>query len=182
MKNTLERIRVNNRVSPAFIELLILERSKGKSLRQLGQLFGKSHEKIRKLLARYYRPQATLLTENRVATMLGYPASWLAKLRKEGISNPIRPGASWLYSEEQVRQVPSLITEERKCQQCGKPCPLHSGRFCTECLQYRRKHRYQYLSPEKKAEHLKRTRAWRKANPEMKGDNRRERKTAEISL
>ena len=44
---------VNNRVSPATVELLTRERSKGKSLRQLGQLFGKSHEGIRQVLAKY---------------------------------------------------------------------------------------------------------------------------------
>jgi len=41
---------VNNRVSPATVELLTREISKGKSLRQL---FGKSHEGIRQVLAKY---------------------------------------------------------------------------------------------------------------------------------
>jgi len=39
-----------------------------------------------------------------------------SKLRKEGIINPIRPGHCWLYSEEQVRQIPALIAEARKCE------------------------------------------------------------------
>jgi len=54
-------------------ELLIHERSKGKSLRQLGQMFGMSHEKVRQLLAKYNRPQGTLLPEQKVAADLGYP-------------------------------------------------------------------------------------------------------------
>ncbi len=33
---------VNNRASPATVELIIRERSKGKSLRQLGQMFIRS--------------------------------------------------------------------------------------------------------------------------------------------
>jgi len=92
-----------NRVSPATIELLIRERSKGKSLRQLGRMFGRSHERIRQLLAKHGPPQVTLLPEKRVAAKLGYPVTWLMRLRKEGIIKPIRPAGRWLYSEEQVR-------------------------------------------------------------------------------
>ena len=153
MKKTIERTRVNSGVLPAFIdiELLTLGRSKGKSLRQLGQMFGKSHEKIRQLLAKHDRSPVTLLSEFRVAANLGYPLFWIVKLRKEGITSPIRPGGHWLYSEEQVRQISSLIAEARICQQCGKPRPLGSIRFCTECSQDRAKER---------------NLAWRKANPE----------------
>jgi len=143
--------RVNNTVSPATIELLIRERSRGKTLRQLGQMFGRSHEKIRQLLAKHDRSPVTLLSEPSVAAKLGYPVHWLIKLRKDGITSPIRPGRSWLYSEEQVRQIPSLIAELRKCQQCGKPRPLGSHRFCRECRQYRDKEMLL---------------AWKKANPE----------------
>jgi len=122
-------------------ELLIHERSKGKSLRQLGQMFAMSHEKVRQLLAKYDRPQVTLLPEKKVAADLGYSVGWLAQLRKEGIIKPIKPGGFWLYSEEQVRQIPSLITEIRKCEQCGKPRPHQSKRLCRECRQYRKKQR-----------------------------------------
>jgi len=155
-----------NRASPATVELLTRERSKGKSLRQLGQLFGKSHEGIRQLLAKYGPPQVTLLSENKVATKLGYPLQWLAKLRKEGVVTPIRTGGRWLYSEEQVGQIPALIAEARKCQQCSKPRPAGYPRFCRECSQYRRKHKYESLSLEAKAKHAKRCLAWQKANQE----------------
>jgi len=143
MQKTVEY--TNNRVSPATIELLIQERSKGKSLRQLGRMFGRSHEKIRQVLAKYDPPQVTLLPENTVAVKLGYPLGWLIQLRKEGIINPIRPRghrlySHRLYSEEQVRQIPSLIAERRKCERCGKPRPFYSIKFCRECSQYRRKH------------------------------------------
>ncbi len=164
MQKTVEY--TNNRVSPATVELLIRERSKGKSLRQLGQMFGRSGERVRKVLAKYDLPQVTLLPENRVAAKLGYPLWWLAKLRKEGVITPIKPGGFWLYSEEQVRQIPSLIAEARRCERCGKPRPLGYLRFCRECSQYRKKHRYSALSPEEKAEHRKRCLAWQKANPE----------------
>ncbi|GAH27770.1 unnamed protein product [marine sediment metagenome] len=109
MQKTVEHARANNRVSPAFIELLTRERNKGKTLRQLGQMFGRSHEEIRQILAKYGSPQVTLLPEERAAVELGYPVTWLTQLRKEGIINPIRPGGFWLYSEEQVKQIPSLI-------------------------------------------------------------------------
>lgn len=128
----------NNRVSPSTVELLIRERSKGKTLRQLSQIFNRSHERIRQILTKYGPPQVTLLAEKRVAAKLGYPVYRLVQLRKEGVINPIRPGTRWLYSEEQVRQIPALITEARKCQQCGKPRPLGSVRFCRECRQYRK--------------------------------------------
>ena len=131
----------NKRVSPATIKLLIRERSKGKTLRQLGQMFGRSPERIRQILAKYDLSQVTLLPENKVAAKLGYPVLWLIRLRKEGIIKPIRPAGFWLYSEAQVRQIPSLITERRKCQRCGKPRPLGSHRFCRECRQYRKKER-----------------------------------------
>ena len=112
MQKIVEQTRAN-RVSPACIELLIRERNKGKSLRQLGQMFGRSHEAVRQVLAKYSPSQATPLPENRVAAKLGYPVTWLVQLRKEGITNPVRPGAYWLYSEEQVRQIPSLIAMRR---------------------------------------------------------------------
>ena len=152
MQKTVEYT-VNNRLSSATatVELLIRERSKGHTLRQLGQMFDRSHERIRQVLAKYDLPQVTLLPENGIARKLGYPQWWLTKLRKEGIIKPIRPGSLWLYSEEQVEQIPSLIAEARKCQQCGKPRPLHSQRFCKECRLYRKKER---------------NLAWQKANPE----------------
>ncbi len=146
------------------VELLIRERSKGKSLRQLGQMFGRSHERVRQVLARYDLPQVMLLPENGVAAKLGYPVRWLIRLRKEGIITPVKPEGYHLYSEEQVRQIPSLIAEARKCEQCGRLRPLGSRRFCKECSQYRKS--YKNLSPEAKAKHLKNVLAWRKANPE----------------
>ena len=121
-------------------ELLIHERSKGKSLRQLGQMFGMSHERVRQLLGKYDRSQGTLLPEQKVAADLRYPVVWLAQLRKEGIIKPIKRGF-WLYSEEQARQIPSFIAETRKCEQCGKPRPRGSHRLCRECGQYRKKQR-----------------------------------------
>ncbi len=157
---------INNRVSPATVELLIQERSKGNSLRQLGRMFNRSHERIRQVLAKYDLPQVTLLPETTVAAKLGYPPAWLIQLRKEGIINPIKPSGCWLYSEEQVKQIPSLITEARKCGQCGGPRPPGSIRFCRECSQYRKNHHYSILSPEAKERHIKRCTAWHKANPE----------------
>ena len=155
-----------NGVPPACVELLIRERNKGKSLRQLGQMFDKSHERIRQILAKHDPSYSTLLPEGRVTADLGYPVWWLIWLRKKGIVNPIKRGHYWLYSEEQVRQIPSLIAEARKCQRCGKLRPLGYHRFCKECSQYRKKHKYKSLSPEEKAAHIKRCQAWRKANPE----------------
>ena len=140
--------RANNGLSPASIELLIRERSKGKSLRQLGHMFNRSHERIRQVLAKYDL-QVTLLPENRVAAKLGYPLWWLTQLRKEGIINPIKPGGFWLYSEEQVRQIPLLIAEVRKCERCGSLRPPSYRRFCRDCSQYRKS--YRALSPEEKA-------------------------------
>lgn len=61
-----------NRASPT-VELLIREGSQGKTLRQLGQMSGRSHERIRKVLAKYGPPQVTLLPEKRVTVKLGYP-------------------------------------------------------------------------------------------------------------
>ncbi|MBA7559387.1 hypothetical protein ES708_01001 [subsurface metagenome] len=52
MTKTIEYSGANHKVSPATIELLISERNKGKSLRQVGQMFGRSGERVRKLLAR----------------------------------------------------------------------------------------------------------------------------------
>ena len=159
---TLER--TNNRVSPECIGLLVRERSNGKSLRQLGRMFGRSHERIRQVLARCDLPP--LLSEKGVAVKLGYPVNWLAKLRKEGLTSPIKRGHYWLYPEDQVEQIPSLIAERRKCELCGAPRPFGYPRFCRECSQYRKKHKYRTLSPEEKAVHIKRCLAWREKNPE----------------
>ena len=137
MQKTVEYTGAEHRVSPAAIELLTRERNKGKTLRQLGQMIGRSGERVRQLLAKYAPPQVTLQPEKMIAAKLGYPIWWLVQLRKDGITNPIRSGGLWLYSEEQIRQIPSLIAEARKCQQCGKPRPFHSQKFCRECGQYR---------------------------------------------
>jgi hypothetical protein len=164
-KNNVEHVG-NNKVSPAALELLIHERNKGKSLRQLGQMFGISHERVRQILARYSPSRVTLFPESRVAARLGYPVAWLVQLRKEGIINPTKPGGHWLYTEEQVRQIPSLIAQIKRCERCGEPRSPGYHRFCRECSQYRRKHYYRSLSPEEKAEHRKKCVAWQKANPE----------------
>ena len=165
MKKTLEYAGIN-RTSPATMELLIHERNSGKSLRQLGQMFGVSHEQVRQILAKHNPPRVTLLAENTVAAKLGYPVTWLIKLRKEGIINPTKPGGHWLYSEEQVRQIPSLIAEMRRCDRCGQLRPSGYQRFCRECSQYMKKHHYRTLSPEEKAKHREQSLAWRKANPD----------------
>ena len=165
MRKTLEHARTK-RISPATLELLIHERNSGKSLRRLGQMFGVSHEQVRLILAEYSPTRAAFLAENTVAAKLGYPVTWLIKLRKEGILNPTKPGGHWLYSEEQVRQIPSLVAEMRKCERCGELRPPYCRKFCRECGQYRIKHRYISLSPEEKAEHREQSLAWRKANPE----------------
>jgi len=135
-------------ISAATIELLIQERNQGKNLRQLGQMFGISHEKVRQILAEHGRSQVRFLAENTVAVKLGYPVAWLSQLRKEGITNPTKPGGHWLYSEEQIRQIPSLIAQMRKCSRCGRPRPLGYRKFCKECSQNRRKHYYRSLSSE----------------------------------
>ena len=165
MQKALEHTGVTHRVSPATVELLVRERNNGKTLRQLGQMFGRSYEWVRQVLAKYDPPQEPLLSELSVAAKLGYPVVWLARLRKEGLTSPINRGR-WLYSEEQIKQISLLIAERRKCEQCGKPRSPGSQRFCKECNQYRKRHRYRYLNPEKKARHIERCLAWRKANPE----------------
>jgi hypothetical protein len=138
-------------VSSATVELLIQERNKGKNLRQLGQMFGMSHEQVRQILAKHGRSRVSFLAENTAAVKLGYPVAWLIQLRKEGITNPTKPGGHWLYSEEQVRQLPSLIAKMRRCDRCGELRPLGYRRFCRECSQYRKKHRYKSLNLEEKA-------------------------------
>jgi transcriptional regulator with XRE-family HTH domain len=149
-------------ISAATVEQLTQERSKGKNLRQLGQMFGISHEQVRQILAKHGRSRVSFLAENTVAVKLGYPVDWLIKLRKKGLIKPRRPGGHWLYSEEQVRQLSSLIAEMRRCDRCGEPRPLGYRRFCRNCSQYRKKHRYKSLNPEENAEHRERSAALRK--------------------
>jgi transcriptional regulator with XRE-family HTH domain len=128
MQKIVEQARIN-RASPATIELLIHERNKGMSLRQLGQMFGISHEQVRQILAKHSPSLVTFLAEKTVADKLGYPVSWLIKLSKEGIIKPMKTGGHWLYSEEQVRQITSLISEIRRCERCGELCPKGYRRF-----------------------------------------------------
>jgi len=166
-----EQTRANNGVSPAVIELLIRERSKGKTLRQLGQTVGRSHERIRQILAKHNVSEATLLTERGVAAKLGYPVGRLMCLRKEGTIKPIKPAHRWLYSQDQVRQISSIIAERRRCERCGEPRPLWSHRFCRECRQYREE-AWMRLSPEKKAEHLKNCMALQKDRENDETENK----------
>jgi len=155
-----------NKVSPVIAELITHERNKGKSLRQLGQMFGVSHEYVRQILVKHNPSLVAFLTESKVAAKLGYPVTWLIKLRKDNIINPTKPGGHRLYSEEQIRQIPSLIAEMRRCERCGELRPPCYRIFCRDCSQYRKKHRYRSLSPEEKARHRERSLAWRKANPD----------------
>jgi transcriptional regulator with XRE-family HTH domain len=97
--------------SSTDLELLIRERNKGKSLRQLGQMFGISHEMVRQILAKHGPVRVELFPESSVAARLGYPIGWLVRLREAGITNPTKPGGRWLYSEEQVKQIPSIIAQ-----------------------------------------------------------------------
>jgi len=87
MQNTVEYTGANKRVLPATVELLMRERNRSKSLRQLGQMFNRSHESIRQVLAKYDPPQLTLLTEQRVAAKLGYPLQWLIRDQIPGFSD-----------------------------------------------------------------------------------------------
>ena len=161
----MEHSRQDKTVSAACVELLVRERGKGKTLRQLGQMFGISHERVRQILAKYGQP--ALLPESTVAAKLGYPREWLIRLREEGTVKPVKPGHFWLYSEEQVRQIPSLIAEARKCQRCGKPRPPGSHKFCSECSpQYRKEHPYKALRAEKKTKADEMGAAQQEANPE----------------
>jgi hypothetical protein len=143
---------LKNRGSPVNIKLLIQERNKGRSLRQLGQMFGVSHERVRQILAQHSPSRVTLLAENTVAVKLGYPVEWLIQLRKAGVIKPTAPEGHRLYSEEQIRQIPSLIAEMRRCDRCGQPRPLGYRRYCQECSQYRKMHHHKILSLEEKAE------------------------------
>jgi len=162
MQNTVEY--TDGKVSPATIELLISERDNGKTLRELGQKYTRSYQRIGYLLNKY-DSLAALLPETKVAANLGYPKKWLAQLREKGLIKPRKLGF-WLYSEEQVRQIPSLIADTRKCAQCGKPLPKGAKRFCIECREYRKRNWYNRQSPEGKAAHNKHCMAWREANPE----------------
>jgi hypothetical protein len=155
IQKTAEHAR-RNRVSSATLEILIRERNKGRSLRQLGQMFGVSHEHVRQILAQHSQSRVTLLAENTVAVKLGYPVAWLIQLRKEGVIKPTTPGGHRLYSEEQVRQIPSLIAEMRRCNRCGELRPIGYRRFCRECSRYRKRHYYRSLSQEEKAVHRER--------------------------
>ncbi len=111
MQETIEYTVINNRVSPDTVELLIRERSKGKSLRQLGQMFNRSPERIRQVLAKYPHSEVTLLPEDRVAAKLGYPLYWLTKLRKEGIITDTIPAikADKTLNLEAKRALISLV-------------------------------------------------------------------------
>jgi hypothetical protein len=150
-----------NRVSPDT-ELLIEERNRGKSLRQLGQIFGISHELVRQILAKHSPSGVKLLPESRVAARLGYPIGWLVQLREAGVTNPTKPGGHRLYSEEQVKQIPSIIAQMRSCERCGRPREPGCRKFCRECSRYSRKYYYRNLSTEEKAEHRKKSLARRK--------------------
>ena len=163
MQNAVEYTR--GKVSPATIELLIRERDNGKTLRELGLKYNRSYQRIGYVLNKHDGSLDGLLPELKVAANLGYPVAWLAQLRKEGLIKPRKLGF-WLYSEEQVRRIPSLIASTRKCEQCGKPRQKGSNRFCIECREYRKRNWYNRQSPEGKAAHKKHCMAWREANPE----------------
>ena len=129
-------------------------------------MFGRSHEAIRQVLAKYDPPREPLLSETSVVAKLGYPVGWVTRLWKEDIISPAKRYNGYLYSEEQVRQIPLLIAERRRCERCGELRPPGYPRFCRECSQYRKKHPYLAMSLDEKARHIERCLAWRKKNPE----------------
>jgi len=105
---------VNYRSSPATVELIVCEKSKGKTLRQLGQMFGRGLKGIRQVLVKYDGKQIWLLPEHRAAAELGYSVAWLINLRREGHIRPLGFGHLWLYSKQELSRIPSLIGEPRR--------------------------------------------------------------------
>ena len=114
MEKIVEYTGANHGVSPATVELLIRERNKGRSLRQLGQMFGRSHERIRQVLAKYGSQVVTLLPEKRVAAKLGYLPGRLARLRRKGIINPVRPGVAGFILRSKSDKYHHLLPRQKE--------------------------------------------------------------------
>ena len=130
-------------------------RQQGKTLRQIGDEFGVSRERIRQVLQAEYRTtKYHFFSQLQVAKKLRCSTGTLLQL--VDTVEPKREGKSWLYTEKQVIEMQALIHKLRTCPICGGYKYYFTSRACWRC---RRKHRLELMSEEQREHHQELVRA-----------------------
>lgn len=159
------------------IKEVVEMRYEGATLREIGSHFNVSAERIRQVLEREYGTSQLnmYMPESHVAQLLGVPASYMRKLRDEGVVTPTRreKGHIWLYTKVEIEKARDSV-KRRECTLCGKRLTLAQTKFCSECGKKVRHNRYLVFTPEQKKIHSARMIRWRKEHPEWVKAHQRE--------
>lgn len=143
-------------------------REQGQTLQEIGDTFGVSRERIRQVLAQYFRDAKIIgLSPSEVCDILGCTLYVLRRLRKKGVVKGILHGKnSWRYTLEAVRAALSFYM--RPCPYCKKGLQTYSmdRKYCDRVCQ-RHMHAYRNKTEEKKAVQKASTRNWGRAHPEQ---------------
>jgi len=113
-------------------------RQSGASLQSIGDAFGISRQRVGWLLQEHRSTAIIgLLSRSQVAELAGCRVSYISKLRRRGIIQPVAvPGRKWaLWGADSLGKV---ISHQRchpeVCQICGQPLPSRRPVYCSaEC-------------------------------------------------
>lgn len=149
-------------------------RRQGNTLQAIGNTVGRTRERVRQILVEHYgRVEMELLPEGRAARIIGCGRWRLVKLRKSGVTHPVRLGIwFWLYDREEIEK--AMLALQRTCPHCGNPLSLEKTRkYCPECSKESRRYNYPFMSEEAKREHIQACVRWQKEHPERTRELRR---------
>jgi ribosomal protein S27AE len=124
------------------LQMVEMRRS-GYTLQKIGDYVGVSRERVRQILEEHHvKPEAGLLTETKVANVIGCSIGRLRRLRQQGMLNPVHRGNPFHYYDRAELEKVKLALQ-RRCPRCGELLPMvHVGRYCSRCQSANRKYRY----------------------------------------
>jgi hypothetical protein len=122
-------------------------RRSGYTLREIGDSVGVTRERIRQLLQQHHvNVDILLLSEKRMAKVIGCPVGRIVKLREQGIINSRNHGKrSHYYDTGELEK--AKLALQRHCLHCGQPLTMnYIGKYCYKCRVGLRGRNYPFLS------------------------------------
>jgi len=115
------------------LQMVEMRRS-GYTLQKIGDHVGVSRERVRQILEEHHvKPESQLLTESKVAKVIGCSIYRLRRVRKQGRLNPLHRGNPYHYYDKADLEKVKLALQ-RHCPRCGELLPMvHVGKYCSRC-------------------------------------------------